>query len=86
MLVGTARGAAHIIFWVDDPSAACANPSAGVQLVAFQVGVCAQEVLLGFLHIVSSLDARQRKVSISGRVVHTRRVVIWHRRANSCLP
>jgi hypothetical protein len=76
MLVRAAYGAAHIIFRADRLSAARANPPAGVQLIDFQVNVRGQEMLFGFLYIVSRLDARQWNVSICGRIIHAWRRVI----------
>jgi hypothetical protein len=47
MLVPAEYGEAHIIFRADSLSAARTNPPAGVQFVAFQVNVRAQEMLFG---------------------------------------
>jgi hypothetical protein len=81
MLVGAACGPAHVIFRAEGLSAACANPPAGVQFVAFQVSIRVQEVLFGFPRMDSLLFAGQGDVGISRRVVYARRPsVIWHRR------
>jgi hypothetical protein len=57
MLVPAAYGAAHIIFRADSLSGASTNPPAGVQFVVFQVNARTKQMLFGFLHIVSCLDA-----------------------------
>jgi hypothetical protein len=80
MLILAAYGPAHVISRAEGLPAACANPPASVQFVAFQVNVRVQEVLFGFPHIVSRLFAGQGNVSISRRVVYARPGVIWHRR------
>src|SRR5215469_13471722 len=84
VLVSTTGGAAHILVRVYGPPAARAHPPAGVQFVAFEVdaGVC--EVLLGILHVMSGLDAGQRKVNAFGRVVATWRLVLHCRPAFCC--
>src|SRR5262249_11510996 len=84
VLVSAAGGAAHILVRVYGLPAARARPPARVQFVAFEVdaGVC--EVLLGILHVVSGLDAGQRKVNTFARVVVTGCLVLHCRPAFCC--
>jgi hypothetical protein len=58
VLVRAAEGAAHVLSRLDFSPAARTRLPAGVQLIAFEVGVGRQQVLVGLLHVVSRLDAR----------------------------
>jgi hypothetical protein len=83
MLVGAARGAAHVLFRTYEPPAARASPPAGVKLVTVEVHV-AQQMVFGIRDVASCLDAGQGKVNTFGRVVGTWRLIVSHCRPASC--
>jgi hypothetical protein len=86
VLVRAALGAAHILSRLYLSPAARTGLTARVQLIAFQNGVGAQQMLAGILHVVSRLDTGQRQINTFCRAVCAWFLFISHLSASSLSP
>jgi hypothetical protein len=78
VLEAPTHGLPHIFARLDQLPAAGTRPAGRVQLIAFEIGVHIDEMLLGLFDLTTGLNAKDREVCALGRSVRTWRRVSCH--------